>query len=418
MPLEVPRSARVDSIVSPRADSDWWTRFEPSKPLFKDGTADWKHVSQGQIGNCYALAAFISVALRPKGPEWIDGMMIDNGDGTATGRLYSTDGRECYIKAKKAICVMKAKAKGPAKETHDHADLWVSMLEIFLTCFTCPDQSTAMYDPANASFKRINGGWGSLVLRQMTGKDVLIESIPDPKKNLQFDSSGNAFRSGSQNFEMMQEVIEMGFQGLGIPPGPEATFLNRHAAQIRQRFQAFLQGRSAKMIRKEHYLQGFVNPLLSAFPNMPPDVKEMFREGAEGMRGKRGTGVYQQSDLALFDKVKGWCEAGRAVVADTREHIASSATGTGHSAGEEVAKGLVGGHAYAVEKAYSSSSGTKYIRMVNPWGSYIRKYSAAGGHAVARDEDGSQDSHGRFNLKLADFVKRFHRVSASTRTFS
>ncbi len=93
-----------------------------------------------------------------------------------------------------------------------------------------------------------------------------------------------------------------------------------------------------------------------------------------------------------------WCSNSNA------EITSKGTTAKGHSGGEQVAKGLVGGHAYSV-LGTKTVDGRLYLVVRNPWGKYGREYDwkAAKG-AVAKQKDDA----GEFMLELNDTNQALH----------
>ena len=110
--------------------------------------------------------------------------------------------------------------------------------------------------------------------------------------------------------------------------------------------------------------------------------KRILASFAELMAEPRGSGNYKQSQLDLFDQIEQGLESGMIMSAGTPEKIHESESDSSQvgKAGEEIVKGLVGGHAFSITGAIVLKPGDKgypgpddgpplrFIQVRNPWG--------------------------------------------------
>ena len=82
-------------------------------------------IKQGRIGDCYLLASIASL-LNSYGPDFIRNMMIDNGDGTVTVRLYAQNQRE-FDEGKSHVKYVKVYKYGLM--SNPNSALWVQIIE-------------------------------------------------------------------------------------------------------------------------------------------------------------------------------------------------------------------------------------------------------------------------------------------------
>ena len=127
--------------------------------------------------------------------------------------------------------------------------------------------------------------------------------------------------------------------------------------------------------------------------------------------GKRGSGKYTKEQLALFDRIKKDIDDGDFVTVSSKKVVAKSPTGVGHSGGESMGKGLVGGHAYTVidYKPKDAKPGdVRFVKLRNPWGQYGRRYvkDSKGNWKAVEVKKGT----GEFWLELSDLSKRFYAI--------
>ena len=96
-----------------------------NQPLFpSDGSPSIKEIAQGQIPDCFLLAAIQSILTHPNGQEVIKGMMRQHEDGSTTVRLYDPDTQKpIYVRVNNSIIVSNL------SELSSHKALWVHILE-------------------------------------------------------------------------------------------------------------------------------------------------------------------------------------------------------------------------------------------------------------------------------------------------
>ena len=98
--------------------------FSSKEPLFPHDPC-LSDIMQGRIGDCYLLASIISL-LNSYGPDFIRNMMIDNGDGTVTVRLYAQSKTE-FDEGESHVKYVKVYRHGLI--SNPHSALWVQIIE-------------------------------------------------------------------------------------------------------------------------------------------------------------------------------------------------------------------------------------------------------------------------------------------------
>jgi hypothetical protein len=422
MPLTLPTDAKIHTIYLPRNDdNDWTTRYDYRQISYE--MPRWTDVTQGHMGNCFALAAIIAIACRDGGPQFIQNMMKDDeGDIYFVGRLWDPQKTKYrYIKARKAICIRTGKGD-PAS---GHNALWVSAIEIMLSCFDgWKFKGGLTYDPSNAAWSRLDGGQEYNVLLCMTGRQPEKHSIPDPVSD-DFDLGADlmdfgTFRYGSETFKDFQKGVSTGELSWEVEDPAGKEFLEKHKDDIKVAWQNFLGGQGGRVLRREKFNELFLTPLLLKYQrgNVPASVVSYLWKVSRELSGKRRLARYSTGDEVVYNKINGWCREGKAVAAGTRKILSSKRQYGNAAGGEQMVKGLLGGHAYAVSGC-SEREGHKYVRMINPWGYYVRSYepvtlrpsSLLNYQARSRPPVGVYD-HGEFDLHLLDFTKAFESVCA------
>jgi hypothetical protein len=138
--------------------------------------------------------------------------------------------------------------------------------------------------------------------------------------------------------------------------------------------------------------------------------------------GQLGSAVYSKSQLKAYDSIKDALASGKSIALNTYKFPSKTTEGTGHSGGEAISKGMVGGHAYSAlgVKANTTNDPTTepgtgkfyWVQVRNPWGKYGREYDfsqvlpANAGKAV-------ENGDGMFWLELSELTKFFSSVDFS-----
>jgi hypothetical protein len=122
--------------------------YSVSGPLASD-------VTQGQIGDCYFMAALVNVASVES--ALIKSMITDNGNGTYGIRFYGANDDPVYITVNNQL-------PNSGRATSASGGSWVSLLEKAYV-----EYSVEVFGEAN-NYTSINGGWGE-GLTAVTGKN-------------------------------------------------------------------------------------------------------------------------------------------------------------------------------------------------------------------------------------------------------
>jgi hypothetical protein len=154
--------------------------------------------------------------------------------------------------------------------------------------------------------------------------------------------------------------------------------------------------------------------------------------------GVRGSGIYADSQRALFEQIQAGLAAGKPMGTGSRHTLAEEdgeAGGVG-TAGEEVVHGLVGGHDFAITGALELRPGDRgypgpadgpplrFVRLRNPWGDMSETLSgvlnATGMLSYgAREyrfnrETGKLEAHAthgaEYLCELSDYTRNFEHI--------
>ncbi|HEY6338129.1 MAG TPA: hypothetical protein VIW68_06520 [Candidatus Sulfotelmatobacter sp.] len=396
MALQVPSGAVVHEVW-PTGNTKWWTKLEPTQTLFPTGSPKVGDVAQGQIGNCFLLAAVLAILNQPGGKTYIENMMKEDG-AYVIARLYDGD-RAVYLRAKKMLCVMKQDS-GAAQPTAPGSRLWVSMIEIFCSAFRWAGDP--VFDPKNANLARLDSGRTELVLKTLLNCTVKVTRIPDVMEEIEY--GGNQYRAAiNEPAQLILNNDPAGAAALATLSAKMRNLFTHAGPTLAASWQLFLAGHRGQVIRSKDF-EGWVDANVQR-QSVRNEMKATFTGVFTGKRGRKD---YNLTDQTNFDLIKNAINAHNPTVVNTKKYIARTPGAVGRSAGEQQAKGLVGGHSYAVSSTRDGATGL-YLRIINPWGEIVRAYpfNADGSRSAQEALNLAGLQSGEFELLLEDYSKRF-----------
>jgi hypothetical protein len=413
-------------------------------------------ITQQKIGDCWFLASILAILSVRGGSTRVSQMMCEK-DGHVFVRLYDRSQQAHYLRLEKTVIHHDS-----GKEFHAKLDpalgAWPVFLEKALTAF----DKDGDFDPTFARYGRTEGGFGERGLALLLGVKTVKIPIAPP-----------AVDPGTEVGKEVDQVLGVLFSG-GVDPNAgaaRATLLqifgasyvkdwadwqawlttwrsqNPHRDLRSELWQAVLGRQKSQthtlwkraldppqtswrdlptfafapvgVFRLEH-LQGWFGRLTP-----PPPVHLSTKVIACArmthlLPGKRGTGLYADSQLQTFNLMRNLCEAGVPMTVSSRYYLGKSAEKGKPHYTDEVIKGLVSRHEYAVSSVLDEKDGRYYIRLINPWGGTGRslkepwqtpkpwEFTPGKGQAVELSGDA------QFELDLDDFTKRFDWLSYTT----
>ena len=174
-------------------------------PLFIDGP-QFDDTVQGNVGDCYFLAALSSLA--QSDPDIIRSMITDRGDGTFNVRFVTGTGTTRYVHIDAQLPVAVAESIKYAKLTPD-GELWVALAE-----------KAFAYFRANANtYASLSGGWMSEAYWDVTG--VWPQTVTPPGL------------PGDQLGQYLADNIQAGHAvSAGTTDYPAGPFIGNHAYAV------------------------------------------------------------------------------------------------------------------------------------------------------------------------------------------
>jgi hypothetical protein len=468
-------------------------RYKPMEgPLFpiKPSVQD---VSQGNLGDCYFLAAVLSLV--DKNPDRIRRMMKDNGDGTITVELFGRDdsGDPRSLKPFYYTVDKTTLHSDDGRDEHARGGNWVEILEKAWAARRAEIRGKS----GSYSMEGMAGGSGDSALTALTGvtttgpgrikssKDIFNDIFLHPEvlgvheiiigddqtsaltqlfTKLGLNATGAAKAAGVLNGKRYTKAndLQHDLAKADLLDGNVGSYRFK-TGYLTSEDKAVWMGATVTAIGKA-YTDGDYTKLTAMAQldclkevgnNSAPradEVEELLKDpkmletiGSELLSklkdqvkgkfpGKRLTGLYSESDLALWETLKKSTSEDSVITVGTRKTVGTKVDSKGHSSGEKVSKGIAGEHEYALLGVYEPMKGEpyyvepksggvpiKYAVLRNPWNDQDpdREDPSAGriyvavrnenGRIVAYKPTGSHRSE--FLLALSDLTKRYEAIA-------
>ena len=407
--LVVPPDSVIEDLRNPSVEGSdvgrhlgrsitMWSRHA-GDPLFRKDQMDIGDINQECVGDCWYLAALVSIMHLTNGSNLLKKTMVDIGGGRCIVRLFDGELRPHYLRVEKSVLWFLGSGKVHVTGI-TRTGLWAAVLEKAACAMT---QSATVCDPRNANYKNIEGGESHNAFRMLLG--VRAQPLGYPNANLSGGTVGRVsagdhisqlFATGNWNRAITDRAIvktnrDALFAIFGMSVGVEQwrEYLN----DLRARRCAFL-NRDLGTI-----LEGLLAP---AGTTLPPAVQAALRAYIQThnmLSGATGSGRYGAGAMDLFNAVRARSVSNCPVALGTKQDI-GPVDGFGHSAGEKKSAGMVGKHAYAVLGTFEETVGPrrKWIKVSNPWNRFGRGYTEGANLALTPQEQ----ECGTFWMELAD----------------
>lgn len=354
-----------------------------------DLEVDPDDVIQGQIGDCYFLAALIAVATSQ--PAAISDMIHDHGDGQVSVRFFRNGAKEEWVRISTTLPVGGGRtiyAAPPAAEEGSFK-IWPAVLEKAYAAWKgAPDAKSA------GQYAKINGGHVNEALNEILGSGRGKYRSIDPKYQLHPLTTADAHLS----------------QLPGVPPDDLTQLIAYRQTQewIDERAQVDTM-RPWALAEKEYVVgccraAGMSKAGLAAIAAWADDALE----------GSLGSKQYSRNAVQLFDEVVNGLAGGKSMGLSTKKW-GSDTSGLNGEDGVTV-DGLYGTHAYAVVNAELDKDGSRWIVLRNPHGRTGRDYRKPSflkrlfGSSTIKVE---ATTSGTFRVELSDVIRYFHGLAYS-----
>ena len=390
------------------------------------------------MGDCWFLAS-LAATLYMGGPLVIELMMFDLGSHVLV-RLHDMAGNPLYLRIEKSLVRVRG-----GITLHSTGGLWPAMMEKAMSGYrkTGDDDSALTFDPDHPSYSHLAGGSCAQAFKILLGVDATYETI-DPVP-YHYDDASPDFAK----FKLMLKGEDLDFatvqQVFGGVAGVASAYVLYYVIWSRWIANAVTRAYADFMVAfaGQNGLGGVYryNDFATHLNNLA--VIHAARWNAMGgtqvriadavaaflawvrarhiFAEKRGTGLYNAAQLALFERIRSDLARRSPLCFGTRQEIGTAEPVPG-SSGEPVSRGLAGRHAYAILDTHTDAAGRKYVQVFNPWGRYGRGYSFAPPEVQVRPTvrgvtQRDVDGHSTFEtdspvfwLELADVTKRCNRM--------
>jgi len=372
-------------------------------------------IKQQQIGDCYLLAGVLAILVRTGGPETIGGMMKEVG-GRVVVRLYDTGGKPRYVSVEKSI--------RRNEEKHNGGAIWATLLEKAYAAASFVEENkvpeTTPGGKVVVGYAKLNaGGHSHDVFRTLLGGEADKKEFGtgnfEGTPGMSFLALWSVDDASKLEQHRIAKIIQDIFEGNGAL---WASFLHGRTNFVKGQWTTLLdahgdiQNAKGEEIRRRALRQDDLAEFFLKFRlDRECAGKVMdFVQKHKLLPGKRGSGVYNESQLRNFDRIKKALVEKKPVALGSLKEVAAVTTGKGKSANEAMGKGLVGQHVYAVISVREDGAAPflRWIRIRNPWGETGREYypSPQDNKVLkARAIDA-----GEFDLELSDLTKRFKSI--------
>lgn len=399
------KNPTVDGMLWIDTDDDVWTVGNPkwggssvgnlmkytitkwksksNSPLFKQKEMSIGDIKQEGVGDCWYLAALVAIINHPNGSDLLRKTMVDCGNGRVIVRFFDGDYMPVFLSIRKSVAWYlgpgKIHASGLSK-----TGLWPAMLEKAACCMK-KDTEWKDCDPQHPHYKNIEGGNSHHAFRMLLGVGVdsisvkgmnSVGKIHGDKSAIQhlklLFSTGNwTFKPGKNERDALNAIF--GWLGMSVQRWQEIL------KTLKLKRSVLLYGAEGVKINSStirlNFFQLMNSPGLTGLPRDVSRVLAAYAKSQNIFSGNSGTGQYSNGADGVFNRIRSNLAIKKPMCFGTVKNV-GPIEGRGHSGGEGMSRGMVGGHAYAILDCFEENvlSRRKYIKVANPWGQYGRSY--------------------------------------------
>lgn len=395
-------------------------RFDPDlHPLFQ-APPSVEDVQQSQLGDCYLLAAVLSVIRHT--PDHFTDHMVDHGNGVVSVQLYEKNGDAFapkVVHVRKSVVVKKA-AQTSLEEGYNKGAIWVQLLEKAYIAAGFSGDKLETLPGTKRQWSQAASGTASIAFGHLTGRTATVTGIHSVDPREYQEDSNWAGIGGHTLFAHLWGLDPVGHaRGMQFMDVREAL-----AARI-----------AALKDTKDEIRLSDVEPVIRATPGMPVPLADEIVNWLATQNiypgGKRGKARYSTAQLDAFQAVVTAVNAGQMITASSKDHMKRGNNNRdGQSGGENVHNGLAGPHGYEVidfsmqpsvdDVNVPAANTICWVKLRNPWGNTGRVYKNTNtdtdmtqndfAPVVDKMEDRATENP-EFWVPLEDFTKRFSSIT-------
>lgn len=359
-------------------------------PIFlKDKPPSVTSVVQRDLGTCYLDAALMAIAHVQS--RSIAAMIRDHGDGTVSVRFFRRAGgrfEEQWVRIQRTIIVDE---RGRSHYTvGEGGQLWPALVEKAFAAWR-----------GQGWYRNIEGGSAGEVFELILGMQARSRGwvVPLPTELGERRGFGRRGRGGGG------DVPSLGAddtRALGVYRDSEAgkkealALLNKPAAR-----------------RDIAYVASHLEVLAKAGLS-EEGRKSLHAFYAANFDGPLGSGKYGPQAMELYKQIRATLDARLPVAMSTRSWGTTPGTGQSGRENMQVVAGLASEHEYVVTGAYEDADHLLWIKVVNPWQHFARRYDREGGRLVARAASRREGEGGAFAVELSDVMRYYASVAYVT----
>lgn len=379
-------------------------------------------ILQGMLGDCALLALLKAIVRRPGGPNFIMKMMSDHGDFVVF-RLHR-DQKEHFIKIEKSVRLSLGSIAGVSMSA---GALWVKMIEKGVTAFSL-EGDYSKWEKGISSDHIIKMILGKNVETIFTTIDIeqnLFTKLAGLPKLLSMAKELEAARIAHPESKSVLGLIEINNSKieqickLGLDLDEEEVIAwekicNGEPDSLKTRWLMFNNEflKTHGVVRQNDFQQ-FISSIYSECKAEQKKLLEKILSWSEKSNifpGKGGSGIYTDAQLKIYDRIKELKDR-CVILAGTFKSFKKPSSIIKGLGGEEIHKGLVANHYYAVTNC-KEEKGLLFIQVENPWGDGI--FRSVGrdyhfdkrGYLTPRKIDSAVSY-----IELSDFTKRFENIT-------
>jgi hypothetical protein len=399
-------------------------------PLF-DGPPSIAQTQQGTIADCFILASLIAILVKTRGASEIEDMMKEDGQNVIV-RLYKKPGEPVFFRVAKGVIL--AGGARASKRTC----CWVDVLEACLSVFRMKAQNNSP-EPGRPLLENLDNGQAEFALEHLLGADSSNDQVVGPKVDPNAPTAVQARHAGIAFVNLIldpaavageRDAVRQMLGGGDAALADYEAWLKKDGARVKGLWASYIstkkyvrtvivdnvaQDRTVPISIRMDGFEQFVNQHIPA--RFASGIVAFAQDAYLAGMGqalfprRRKQGGLSVDEANLFTLISGLLGKGYPVVAASNDWVGKP-EGAGFSGGEDMARGIVGGHCYAV--AFASLDGSeRMVKLINPWRKYVR-VSGAGGKPVASDP-ANDKSLGIMNLPIRTVAKHFEFVSHAKR---